>query len=293
MAETNPYINHGKPWTSDDDKLLIELTKGGMDAGNIAVQLGRTTDSVYRRRQVLGVAKKSKVKRMAWKEEDLALLKTLAEEGLTANEIAGRLNRTTAAVHIKARTLGIRFAQSPVPPSVKSDPVLLRKHIWEKRVAHRLVKTPSGCLEWQGALDGKGYGQIVVLGQKMQLNRFALELKIGRELIGEEYALHKCDNPSCCNPDHLFIGDQLENVRDMWRKNRQGGQFAKGHKMNPEFVLRGEQIGISKLTEADVRKAREIYAKGKMGHKRLAKMFGVTPSTMRAVLKRRTWKHVD
>ena len=63
--------------------------------------------------------------------------------------------------------------------------------------------------------------------------------------------------------------------------------------MNPEFVLRGEQIEISKLTEADVRKAREIYAKGKMGHKRLAKMFGVTPGTMRAVLKRRTWKHVD
>ena len=71
MAETNPYTNHGKPWTSDDDKLLIELTKGGMDAGNIAAQLGRTTDSVYRRRQVLGVAKKSKVKRMAWKGRKL------------------------------------------------------------------------------------------------------------------------------------------------------------------------------------------------------------------------------
>lgn len=291
---TNLRANHGKPWTSDDDKLLIELGRGSMDVKDMAIQLGRTMESVYRRRRILGITKKLNKKHAEWQEEELDALKRLAAQGLTAKGIALRLNnRTTAAIHLKAQDLGVRFAQSPIPSSVKNDPMLLRKHVWERRVAHRLSVTPSGCHEWQGALDGKGYGQINVLGKRMTLSRIALELEIGRELSKGELACHKCDNPCCCNPDHLFIGDQLENVRDMWRKNRQGGQFTKGYKMNPRFIPRGEQIGISKLTEADVREARAIHAAGQMGHKKLARKFGVSPGAMRAVLKRRTWKHVE
>lgn len=80
----------------------------------------------------------------------------------------------------------------------------------------------SGCLLWFGHWGHKGYGRIhsVRLGGQ-QAHRFAWELKNGPIPDGI-HVLHKCDTPPFCNPDHLFLGTNLDNVADKIRKGRQG-----------------------------------------------------------------------
>jgi hypothetical protein len=93
--------------------------------------------------------------------------------------------------------------------------------------------------------------------------------------------LHKCDNPSCCNPAHLFAGTHAENMADM---------FAKGRRDNSTF--RGSKNSLAKLNEAQVVAIREEYAKGSVTYKQLAIKYGVSISTIATVIYRTAWKHV-
>jgi len=114
-------------------------------------------------------------------------------------------------------------------------------------------------------------------------HRVAWKLEYGRipdGLIDYGWAplcvLHKCDNPPCVNPNHLFLGTHAANMLDRDEKNRQP---------------RGEQNGQSKLTDDDVPRIRRDYADD-MTMKEIAKKFGVWPSTIYYVLRGVTWKHV-
>lgn len=91
----------------------------------------------------------------------------------------------------------------------------------EERFYNRIKVTDSGCHEFIGFKNRHGYGQIGV-GSKLKLtHRLAWELAFG--LIPDGlWVLHKCDNPPCCNVDHLWLGTQAENVADMIAKGRQG-----------------------------------------------------------------------
>jgi hypothetical protein len=92
------------------------------------------------------------------------------------------------------------------------------------------------------------------------------------------HVLHRCDNPSCVNPAHLFLGDAQANVDDKMRK----GRHRYGH-------VTGETHGMAKLTEEQVR---EILASDVPG-KRLAKQYGVSDTTIYDIRKRRIWSHID
>lgn len=142
----------------------------------------------------------------------------------------------------------------------------------------RLKLTESGCLEWRGARDTErgGYGHLRVRGRTFKAHRWAWFLAHGAHAIG--MVLHRCDNPPCCNPDHLFVGTAADNARDMAAKGR-----SEPH--------RGEANGNALLTVGDVVEIRARYAAG-VSQRALAREFGVSRGAVENVVRRKNWAHV-
>lgn len=140
---------------------------------------------------------------------------------------------------------------------------------------------PDECWAWQGTTDSSGYG-ILRRGRQRNFRAHRLSWEIHNGGIPEGLrVLHRCDNPPCVNPDHLFLGTQADNVADM---------DAKGRRRSPG--LRGAANGRAKLGARSVRAIRERYAAGGTTYARLAGEFGVTKATIRRVINRETWDHV-
>lgn len=81
---------------------------------------------------------------------------------------------------------------------------------------------PDACWPYVGSRDGNGYGTVSTRrGQApAKVHRLVLEDAIGRPLVAGEHALHRCDNPPCANPAHLFAGSVSDNLRDASAKGR-------------------------------------------------------------------------
>ena len=95
-----------------------------------------------------------------------------------------------------------------------------RDAITEAEFRARLRRTEAGCLEWTGARTSTGYGQVYVrAGKRVRAHRLAWEFARGAIPVGMS-VLHRCDNPVCCDVEHLWLGTQLDNVRDMDAKGR-------------------------------------------------------------------------
>lgn len=152
------------------------------------------------------------------------------------------------------------------------------------------IRGSDECWEWQGALT-RGYGRLKRGDGTKKLaysHRVAYELKNGP--IPEGMLIcHKCDNRPCCNPAHLFIGTQMDNVRDMINKGRRAETLFD----TKEIVerIRGENAWNSKLTEANVIDARKRVACGEPCSV-LAKELSVSKQCIEKVVYRMSWKHV-
>jgi len=93
----------------------------------------------------------------------------------------------------------------------------------------------SGCREWQGGIGRKGYGVLSWEGRTWGAHRLAWKLTHGDP--GDRWVLHRCDNPPCVNPEHLFLGDQATNVADQFEKGRSTWGMRHGRaKLTPEQV---------------------------------------------------------
>lgn len=117
---------------------------------------------------------------------------------------------------------------------------------------------------------------------------------------------HKCDNPPCCNPGHLFAAPPVENSADMIRKKRSlRGERNPAHlhpdrlkrgedhpfRLNPALAARGERAGSAKLTEAIVRDIRSRHESGESQNS-IARSLGIAHSTVGRVVRRQHWAHV-
>jgi hypothetical protein len=104
-------------------------------------------------------------------------------------------------------------------------PLVFRRAPVDRRFWSKVQKGPD-CWTWAGSRSAKGYGRLNVGGAVCQAHRVSWELHRGA-IPSDLFVLHRCDNPPCVNPDHLFLGTALDNSRDMVSKGRQ--KFPKGH----------------------------------------------------------------
>lgn len=140
----------------------------------------------------------------------------------------------------------------------------------------RYVKREEGCWRWLSYIDPLGYGRLNYQGKPMLASRISYMIHFGNIPDGMAVC-HKCDNPSCTNPDHLFLGTQADNVADMERK----GRARKRGKS-------GTEHRSAKLTDDDVR---AIRSNGKSDAENAA-IYGVSGATIHAVRVGKTWRHV-
>lgn len=140
-------------------------------------------------------------------------------------------------------------------------------------------KSDDECWNWTASIGRGGYGKIHLNRKTCRSNRVAWEIVNGVILNGL-HVLHKCDNRTCCNPKHLFLGTNRDNIQDC---------MAKGRKTIPDAS--GEKNGHHKLTRAQVHYIRQRYAAGDITTYELAKEMGVKGAAIAKIIRFATWKN--
>jgi len=133
------------------------------------------------------------------------------------------------------------------------------------------------CWLWTGFFQQKGYGVVSFESQYMLVHRLVYRFEIGP--IEGVQILHKCDNPACCRPSHLFSGNASENMQDMWNKNRH---------IRPI----GMRNNHAKLTDAQVLEIRGRWERRESTQVALAKEFKVHKQSINNIITRVTWKFI-
>lgn len=143
------------------------------------------------------------------------------------------------------------------------------------------VDKSSECWIWVGNANNKNYGVFnhsTVNGKRMRMFAHRMSYSLVYDDLSEEVVLcHKCDNSLCVRPDHLFVGTQAENMKDMVSKGRS---------------LRGMKNHNNKLTEEQVQAIRLEYALGELGYTLLGRRYGVTGKVIRDIIKGYTWRYL-
>lgn len=177
----------------------------------------------------------------------------------------------------------------------------------------------TSCWPWMAGRLWVGYGMFCLRGKTKRAHRVAWEIANG-EIPSDLCVLHRCDNPSCVNPAHLFLGTSADNTRDMVAKHRQAAgdrhgshlhpeRWARGERhgskshperlargdrsgarLHPDTIARGSQQGHAKLTEADVANILNLASTLRDG--KIAERYGVSRTAIYAIRRRKSWLHV-
>lgn len=136
---------------------------------------------------------------------------------------------------------------------------------YKNRLLKRSRELPNGCLVWTGPIKGMGYGFTTIGsrtdGSRQTIVTHKLSFLISKGDTMGLCVLHKCDNPKCINPDHLFLGTRADNNHDRERKGR--GIYSKG-----------QDSGKAKITNRLANRIRALYNSGKHTQRSLAVKFG-------------------
>jgi hypothetical protein len=154
----------------------------------------------------------------------------------------------------------------------------IKRRFWAKvNKTGREISRPLGlCWEWVGK-KREGYGRFIVNGRAFSAHRLSWEFTnrtIGPGLL----VCHRCDNPACVRPSHLFLGTDADNSTDRGSKGRQ-------------VAIRGEKHANAKLSTAQVIEIRQLFDDG-ISKSSIASKYGVTRQLIHGIVLRRSWRHV-
>jgi len=146
-----------------------------------------------------------------------------------------------------------------------------------KRFRQYVPTDSEGCWAWKGSRLTYGYGQFTLQRPRRTVlaHRMAYWLEYG-PFPTQLFVLHKCDNPACVRPDHLFLGTQADNVADAITKGR--------------INHRGEYNQRAKIGPNEVKKIRKLA--GTASQHEIAEQFGISQQNVSAILRRETWRDV-
>lgn len=161
-------------------------------------------------------------------------------------------------------------------PSIKN----FNEHLLSNR---EIRSSPDGrfqdCWWWTKGCFVRGYGSINYCKRSVYVHRLAAHLWLDFDINSDLKVCHKCDNPKCFNPDHLFIGTQRDNFNDMCNKKRRNIVFGSNH-------------GNTLLTEENILEIRKLWKEEKLCQRKIAKKFYISQSTTCAIINRKTWSHL-
>jgi HNH endonuclease len=146
----------------------------------------------------------------------------------------------------------------------------------ESIIWSRVEKTEDGCWNWTAGKGTRGYGHVRIRGKTRAAHRLSYELATGPIPCGM-FVCHRCDNPSCVNPEHLFLGTDADNMADKTAKGRQ---------------TKGASVNTAKLDAQVVQSIRESRAAG-ASYSQLAAKHGVSKQQIANIVLGRSWRHVQ
>ena len=152
----------------------------------------------------------------------------------------------------------------------------------ERLLEKRFINKETGCWEWQGYCDPKGYGVLKVGGKSTFVHRLSASVWMGFMLDSKKLVCHSCDNTKCFNPDHLFTGTAKDNAKDAMKKGR----------MKPLYPMFGVDNPSAILNEERVKSIRKEYKTTNITIKDLARRHGVSDTTIGDIINNRTWTHI-
>ena len=158
------------------------------------------------------------------------------------------------------------------------------KRFWDKVE----IKEPDDCWEWTASKTEQGYGHFGFNKHVVKAHRFSWMLYSGKNIPEGMFVCHHCDNPSCVNHNHLFLGTPQDNMNDMIKKGRDN--------FLPGGLLSGELNGKSKLTKSQVALIRDLYGRKNEQGKRLwtqreiAKLFDTTQENISYIVRYINWR---
>ena len=160
--------------------------------------------------------------------------------------------------------------------SPRSRPYVRRTATLQERLDYYTDKSAGagGCWLWTGSASSNGYGKLRWQGRTRRAHRLAFEAANGY-VLATVHVLHRCDNPLCVNPAHLFAGSHLDNMRDMYSKGRRPppvGELNGNAKLTAEMVL---------VIRAATCLQREIAAR-----------FGISRRTVQCIKRGDAWRHL-
>lgn len=142
---------------------------------------------------------------------------------------------------------------------------------WIRRFWKKVKKSKADdCWPWTAAKTEHGYGRFGLKKKSWVAPRLAWIISNGR-VPKDKFVLHSCDNPPCCNPAHLFIGTQKDNMRDAIKKGRWTPKHAR--KLNPSQVLR----------------IRRLYKNTELTQDEIGLLYGVSAGAIHSIVKNKTW----